>query len=972
MATPTQFRHYLISQDADGSNIEIARSSDQVGVLAFDSRRLEFVHCHVLLEPLKDSQGFESRARKLGESGHPLLARLLDFGDDEGSTFYITENVDGETLRSYFSRHAELPVWLAAKLTDLALAAFRALAERGDYVPLQPLDALRVLQTGPRDLRIEMADFRLAEAANEITLRNRQSKSAHEKQARFISDFLKEQAPELKTPSAAGVLSRADFSEVLVNLLLSCGPETARAIGALRKSLASFCPAQPPGDLPANLKPRPLIGPLLASFQEVARSVSQTVRLQSQKLDAGQPYALRGTLMKSGQPIVVEQVPPARLTGIAPGEALRQARNLPKTGKFPNLVPLLFVEENERLECAGETAVEGVTLGDVLSVRGTLEVPEIHLVLTGVDAALGQLEKAARAMRRLRLEDIFLFTGLGKSSVMESRLLDTRLTDWPGFSIVLRGHPCLHAMSGRGSDPGLLLPVELPAKDQDESPWNGGWLAALATWLSGKASDAAAPPRGAGEEHIARLFEDELESAAKGTAGTRGAFLARMARIMDQHDLVPAKGGGFGQQLSASAAAPVRPAQVARADAGIAPAKPAVPPSPAPALAPREMGEPEPHPIGFAEALIHAPAALERRDSGGAGRLLGGEFQNDPLESSWTGFHQEKPVWMRVTAFAAGAMAAGALLAQLQGRALWQGRKAVESPPPPALSTKPAPTAETRPPATLPVKEAKASVPKLAPPQKPILADLSRDAPSGEAIPAPKAVPVPGPLIERLRQIRLSGTKLPDEWRAETESAAKSGVTEAMIALGNALLRGAGGTIDEQAAFGWFEKAAQAGDNAAVVSLAGCYLQGWGTAPNFPQAVTLLNRAATNGESSAKDLLGVCYARGLGVARDDAKAFELVRQAHQEGVPSACGNLGSMYLRGQGVAADPARAAELFAEGARKGHAESMLLYARSLENGIGAPADSAAASRWYQEAARLGNAEAAAWCLRKGITPSP
>ena len=34
----------------------------------------------------------------------------------------------------------------------------------------------------------------------------------------------------------------------------------------------------------------------------------QSVRIQSQKLEAGHPYALRGALMKTGQSVLVEQV----------------------------------------------------------------------------------------------------------------------------------------------------------------------------------------------------------------------------------------------------------------------------------------------------------------------------------------------------------------------------------------------------------------------------------------------------------------------------------------------------------------------------------------------------------------------------------------------------------------------------------------------------------------------------------------
>jgi hypothetical protein len=492
------------------------------------------------------------------------------------------------------------------------------------------------------------------------------------------------------------VLNRADFSEVLVNLLLACGPKMSGAIGGLRDSLAAFSLTQPASDLPATFKLRPLIGSLLASFQEVGRSVSQTVRLQSQKLDASQPYAMRGTLMKNGQPVMVEQVPPMRLTGIAPGEALKQARSIPKTGKFPNLVPVIFVEENEGWQCVAETAVEGVTLGELLTARGALDVQETCLVLAGVDPALGQLEKASRATRRLRLEDIFLFTGPGKESALASGLSGMRLTEWPGFSIVLRGHPCLHMMSGRGADPGLLLPVEPALLKNNESPWHGGWLAALGAILLGTAENKHRAQSDFGAEAIARLLQNELVNARQGRPETRAAVLAKMAAVMVEHGLNVVQGSDFGKTVSG----PLpqlreRAAPVPRAA------------SSEPAAMPTE--EPELITLGFAEALIHPSLDLEPGQTA--------EFESLSMESSWTGFHEEKPLWIRITTFAVGAMIVGALLAQVQGRALWQVRKT------------PRPAPATQAPATTSEIGDVMSAPKLAAPQKTIFADKNSAAP---------------------------------------------------------------------------------------------------------------------------------------------------------------------------------------------------------------------------------------------------
>lgn len=991
MAAPTQFRQYLIAQDAEGNNIEVVRTAEQVGVLAFDVKRYLFVHCHVLLDSLKSRRSFDDRSRKIKQCGHPRLARLLESGEDEGSTYYITANVDGESLRSYLSRHEQLPVWLAMRLTALSVQAVRALLSAGDFLPLQLMDALRVVQTGPQELMVVLADYRLVDAEGAKSAKARLMKAAFEKQEQFLGVFFLER---LQTGASIqeAVLNAADFAELLGNLLASCGQGVEEGIVSVLRTLNKTTPTPPPGELPAPLKPRPVLAPLLTGFADVARSVSSQVRIQSQKLDASQPYAMRGTFTKTGQDVVVEQLPPLRMTGPAAGEALRQVLNLGKIGKFPNIVPVVFVDQGDGLLCAGETAVEGIALSEILAARGTLDPQETYLVLAGMDAALAQLEKTNLSTRRLRLEDIFLFTGFGKTPSNGSDLLSQKLNEWPGFSVVLRSHPTLSSMSGRGTDPAMLLPPEAKAKADAEPVWNGAWMASLGCFLSGMTSGEAAKHTTGVEEQDAtfRMLEDELVRGRKGTPSNRSEFLARYARVMQQHDLAqPQEAGGFWAELSGAGAAQGRAAEIARAAAAPPPvaagkktsAQAVKAPAPTVPLPPPMEDKPA---IGFAEALIQRPPPAEDQESPGGLKAMRAGLRTPvaDVESSWRPMHEATPLWLRGLQFVGGSLLLGAALAHISGRAIWQ---TPQPPPPPravaveALENDDAfielPVA---PPAAPSPAAPKPTGPTLPPPSSSLLAavDLeSRPATITGAAPmaaspppAPAASPADPALNSKLLELRKTGGKLPTDLRTSTDKAARSGSTEAMLALGRMHLRGENGTVDERSAFTWFEKALGAGDAAAAVPLAECYLQGWGTVPDLALAVDLLNRAAATGDAAAKDQLGVCYARGIGVTRDDAKAFLLCSEAYALGSVTACGNLGALYLRGQGVPQDAARAAQLFSEGARRGHADSMLLYAQSLEYGTGTPADGEQASQWYQQAARLGNAEAASWCRGKSL----
>jgi hypothetical protein len=1004
MAGPTQFRQYLIAQDAEGNNVEVVRTAEQVGVLAFDTRRLAFVHCHVLLEPLASRRSFDDRARRFKACGNPSLARLIESGEDEGSAFYITANVDGESLRGYLSRFEQIPVWLAMRLTALSLEAVRALLDVGDFLPLQLMDVLRVVQTGPCEFQVLIADYRLADPAGAKSAKARIAKSSFDKQEQFLGVFFLERLQTGASMQEA-TLSATDFAELLGNLLSSCGQGVDEGITSVLKSLAKSTPAPPPGELAAQFKPRPLLAPLLMGFSEVARSVASHVRIQSQKLDAAQPYAMRGTLTKTGQNVLVEQVPPARMCGNGPTLALRQVLQLPRIGKFPNLVPVNFVEEHEDLLCMAETAVEGIALSELLAARSTLDPHEAYLVMAGMDAALAQLEKTTLETRRLRLEDIFLFTGFSRGPASETGLLSQRLNEWPGFSVVLRAHPCLASMSGRGTDPAILLPADAKARGDVEPVFNGAWMAALGCFLSGMPSgDATRHATGVEEvDATFRMFEEELTRGRKGTPSNRSTFLASFARIMQHHDIAqPDKGGGFWAELSGAGAAQGRAAEIARAVAAPPQAKGAVIVSKVAASVPKPMPTAEKPVIGFAEALIQqrqlAQETEEYPEHGLKSIRSGLHSEPDPMESSWRPMHQATPLWIRGLLFAGGSLILGAALAHLSGRAIWQAprttsllKSGTATPgmvAPPAATTPPtklpgipastqAPARPSRGPQPSQASQApKTSSPKLVPPAPIALSSVDLEPRPGARNPAQLTSSSgtaatdssdPG-LTAKLVELRKTGGRLAPEQRVAVEKLARGGNTEAMLALGRMHLRGETGVPDERAAFTWFDKAMSAGDSNATVPLADCYLQGLGTAMDLPLGIDLLKKAVTGGDASAKELLGGCYAKGYGVDRNDQQAFALCSEAYAAGSLAACTSLGTLYLHGQGVTRDEARAVQLFAEGARRGHAISMWSLAQSLENGTGIPADRTLATQWYQQSARLGNVAAAMWCREKGV----
>lgn len=725
MSEPSLFRHYQIVQDADGNNVELARNAEQVAVLAFDTKRLEYVHCHVLLNPLTSRAAFDDICQKLQQRGHPALARMIDFGEDEGNPFYITSNIDGEPLRTYLGRLTDLPCWLAVMIASRSLETAMALAECGDAMTDAPLDSLRVVQTGPQTVQVLAGDFRVLDSTGG---KKRVLKAGFDKQAKFLRSFLVEQSGGNVT-LADHPVAAADFMELMGACLGSAGMAVMSAMRDLRATLLKLAPEHLSGEIPTAQKPRALLAPLLASYQEVARGVVNLVRIQSQRLDMANPYSMRGTLTKAGRPVLIEQVPPARVSCPQVLVMDNNALRITKKREFSALIKVALVNEAEGITCVAEEVAEGISLADLLKERRCIDVQEAYLVLAALDSALSQLDASTLKASKVRIDDIFLLTGFSRDDPRGAKLLTTKLNEWPAFNMVVRAHPTLASMAGRGTDPAVLLP---PAADPGPTPWHGAWMAAMGKFLVGFVSPLGiqAEPDGSARERetLARLLDEEIDKLGQARPATRSDFLSRFARVIQHHDLVkpPAETQAAGVVETIAPKPRSRTVSVSRTKqpAAVRDA-PVMPLTSGSVSTSGEAGT-----IGFAELLFRSgggePAPPDApdwaRDATGAPPTLPEHLIPDDAV----------PFWLKAAVFIGGTMILGAILAHFSGHALWQ-RKAelgnrpaaqTASPLPPsaasAVST-PLPPASTQPapavPKAIPVPEE--DIPLAPPPEKP-------------------------------------------------------------------------------------------------------------------------------------------------------------------------------------------------------------------------------------------------------------
>lgn len=724
MPEPSLFRHYQIVQDADGRNVELIRDETQVAVLAFDTRQLIFVHCHVLLEPPADRAAFEKAAHALQQGGHPLLARLLDFGEDEGNPYLITTHVDGETVSEYLARQENLPAWLAAIVAHSTLESTCAYLERAGKMTSAPLESFRLVQTGPASGIVQMSDYTAALSASGNV---RGLKPDFEKQVRFLQAMFQPSA-NAKADAATRLIPCADFAELLSGCLQAASPSSSQALRELAADLLRSAPAA--AEIPTANKPRSLLSSHLATYQEVARGVVNLVRIQSQRLDMASPYSMRGTLSKTGRAVLIEQSPPPRMVGTGPLTLSRHVMRLEKQ-KHGNLVPVTLLHDADGITCLGEEAVEGIHLMDVMRERRSLDAQEVYLVLACLDAALSSLEKAGLETPRLRLDDVFLITGFPRDDKRSAKLLLAKLNDWPAFSIMIRAHPTLASMSGRGLDPAVLLPAEAL------TGWAGPWMAALGCYLLGVEPLPGCTPAPAtlGDEQrtsVGRLLREEMQKC-QGKPSSRGDFLSRFARVLHHHDLAqsgPAPVSAEPVQIQPRPRQRTVPIGSPSADDKKVP-----PVSPAPLTSGISPVTEKPT-IGFAELLFRDTAVLD----GGSGP----DWAKTAADAPPT-IHPDEvllpesdyvPFWLRFAVFLGGSMILGGLLAHLGGEAQWQKAKAASPAPPAATSisvpkaipVQPVAGAATAPEATLNVQYTQPDPPAAPTPELPTSATIAPEA----------------------------------------------------------------------------------------------------------------------------------------------------------------------------------------------------------------------------------------------------
>jgi S1-C subfamily serine protease len=200
--------------------------------------------------------------------------------------------------------------------------------------------------------------------------------------------------------------------------------------------------------------------------------------------------------------------------------------------------------------------------------------------------------------------------------------------------------------------------------------------------------------------------------------------------------------------------------------------------------------------------------------------------------------------------------------------------------------------------------------------------------------------------------------------RKELAGPAEAFDTQAMVYMGEMLMRGLGGSRDELKARDYITRSHAAGNARATYLLGTMHLAGNLVERDGAMGAELVRLAADKGEPAAQNAVGEWLANGTnGYAKDDANALAWFRLAADQKYPAAMGWIGGFTETGRaGIAQDNLVALDWYKKAGELGNSTSMVFAGRMYALGRGVSPDGAEALRWLRRAAALNKGEAFFW----------
>ena len=168
MAEPTEFEHYRLLQNEDGSLVELGRGAMGITYKAFDKN----LRCDVALKVISDrlledpaaAGRFLREARSAAKLRHRNVASIFHLGQHGSTHFYAMEFIDGETVTAKVKREGPLPCLVALNIAQqVASALIAAEAQHLVHRDIKPSN-LMLVREGDGEMIVKVIDFGLAKS----------------------------------------------------------------------------------------------------------------------------------------------------------------------------------------------------------------------------------------------------------------------------------------------------------------------------------------------------------------------------------------------------------------------------------------------------------------------------------------------------------------------------------------------------------------------------------------------------------------------------------------------------------------------------------------------------------------------------------------------------------------------------------------------------------------------------------------
>ncbi|HYY29302.1 MAG TPA: protein kinase, partial [Chthoniobacterales bacterium] len=429
MPTADRYQQYELLRREDGSFWELGRGAMGVTYKAYDTNLRFPVALKVInsayLENDTARQRFLREARAAAALRHPNVASVFNLGTVQEKYFYVMEFIDGETLEARVKREGPLrPV----EALNIGLQVTRALAAAAKqqlvHRDLKPTNLMLIEEEG--ELTVKVIDFGLAKITKE---------TGEESAALTMGGFVG--TPHFASPEQVedgDIDIRSDIYSLgatLYFVLTGQSPFSGSVGQVMSQHLYKPLPLEPLKDQPrcvASLvqrmmakdpnarpqTPQELQKEILACLAEIRGMATQQVSASAEPISPSETIDMS---VASGQPLapgvtiaevyyLIEEIgdsplgrrflgddllhrrrvsllvlSPDLLADNSALTSLRETVNLVRKAPHPMLQEIYALETFPDCTLLAEEYITGISLLDVLRVRGALTAPEIVRLL---------------------------------------------------------------------------------------------------------------------------------------------------------------------------------------------------------------------------------------------------------------------------------------------------------------------------------------------------------------------------------------------------------------------------------------------------------------------------------------------------------------------------------------------------------------------------------------------------------------